>query len=111
MKDGSFREFVLDQLAGAGPVRCRAMFGGHGLYNGDVFFGIIHDGRLYLKTDGRTRPAFEERGMRPFRPGPKQTLRNYYEVPPEVLESRPLLTDWARAAAPAAPWRRRSGPN
>lgn len=101
MKDDSFRAFVLDQLSGAGAVRCRAMFGGYGLYKGGVFFGIIHKGRLYFKTDGRTRSLFEGRGMEPFRSGPKQTLKNYYEVPPEVLESRPQLTDWARAAVRA----------
>ncbi len=101
MKDDSFRTFVLDQLSADGAVRCRAMFGGHGLYRGNVFFGIIHKGRLYFKTDDRTRPLFEERGMAPFRPGPRQVLKSHYEVPPEVLESRPQLADWARAAVRA----------
>ena len=37
----SFERFVLDQLADLGPVTSRRMFGGVGLYCGDVFFGII----------------------------------------------------------------------
>lgn len=41
----SFAAFVLDQLAGLEGVSARRMFGGHGLYRGGDFFGIIHDGR------------------------------------------------------------------
>ena len=33
----SFKEFVLDQLHTLGPVNCKAMFGGYGLYLDDVF--------------------------------------------------------------------------
>ena len=31
-KEDSFRDFVLDQLHALGDIRCRAMFGGYGLY-------------------------------------------------------------------------------
>lgn len=51
-KEDSFRDFVLDQLPALGDIRCRAMFGGYGLYLGEDFFGIVYDGRLYFKTDG-----------------------------------------------------------
>jgi hypothetical protein len=27
------------------------MFGAHGLYSGDKFFGILDEGRLFFKTD------------------------------------------------------------
>ncbi len=102
MPRDSFVDYVLDQLHGLGAVRARAMFGGYGLYHGDAFFGIIHDGRLFFKTSDATRPEYEERGMGPFRPNPGQTLKSYYEVPVDVLEDDEELAHWAlRAAAHA----------
>jgi DNA transformation protein len=98
MKQDSFKEFVLDQLAGMQPVTCRAMFGGFGLYHRDIFFGILHKGRLYFKTNDQSRPAYEEYDMLPFRPSDKQTLKNYYEVPLEILEQDDALIQWAREA-------------
>ena len=97
-KTDSFKDFVLDQLDGLRGVTCRAMFGGYGLYQGDVFFGIVHKGRLYFKTNETSRTAYRERGMQPFRPNAKQTLKTYYEVPVEILEDQEQLTTWATQA-------------
>lgn len=74
------------------------MFGGYGLHRGDVFFGIIHRGRLYFKTDAQTRSPYLEAGMKPFRPNAKQTLKSYYEVPVDVIEDTDQLAAWARKA-------------
>ena len=98
MKQDSFKEFVLDQLAGMESVTCRAMFGGFGLYHRDIFFGILHDGRLYFKTNDQTRADYKEHGMKPFQPSEKQTLKNYYEVPPDILEDEDKLIFWAGKA-------------
>ena len=97
-----FRDFVLDQLRDLGPVTYRAMFGGHGLYHGGVFFACLYRSQLFLKTDDQMRGKFESRGMGPFRPRPGQTLRSYYEVPAEVLEDAAELAGWARQAVNAA---------
>ena len=98
MGDHSFRDFVVDQLRDVHGLTCRPMFGGFGLYQHGIFFGIIAGDRLYFKTDERTRERFIERGMRPFQPNSKQTLKNYYEVPPEVVEDDEQLAVWARDA-------------
>ena len=102
MKDGSFKDFVSDQLRGLGSVDCRAMFGGYGLYYektaNALFFGIIFKGRLYFKTDSRTTPGYIQRGMKPFTPGPRQTLKSFYEVPVEILEDSDELAAWAKEA-------------
>ena len=103
----SFKEFVLDQLTAMESVTCRAMFGGFGLYRQGVFFGILHKGRLYFKTHDQTRPAYQEYGMQPFRPSDKQTLKNYYEVPPDILEDGDELIRWAEKAVGQAANRRR----
>jgi DNA transformation protein len=97
-KHDGFRDFVLDQLGELSGLTHRAMFGGYGLYCGRVFFGIIHEGRLYFKTDGTTRVAYVTRDMKPFCPNPKQTLKTYYEVPVDVMEDGEQLTAWAARA-------------
>ena len=99
MKEDSFKEFVMDQLGGLEPVFCRAMFGGFGLYHHDVFFGILFKGRLYFKTDDQTRAVYQKQGMKPFRPSGKQTLKNYYEVPSDIIEDGVELALWARRAS------------
>ena len=97
-KHDGFRDFVLDQLADLRNVTCRAMFGGYGLYQQGTFFGIIHKGRLYFKTDRITATRYRDKGMTPFKPSAAQTLKNYYEVPVEVLEDSDDLTTWASQA-------------
>jgi len=96
-----FVEFVVDQLRELGDVVVKRMFGGHGLYHGEVFFAIIHDGVLYLKTDDQSRAAFVERDSEPFRPTKKITLRTYCETPSDVLEQPRMLAEWARRAVEA----------
>jgi DNA transformation protein len=102
-KEDSFKEFVLDQLKDAGGVVSRAMFGGHGLYRGGAFFGIVFKGRLYFKTNDSTRTGYVERGMKAFRPNPRQTLKNYFEVPVEIIDEPDQLVDWAEAAINSTP--------
>ena len=98
-KQDGFRDFVLDQLSELPGLTHRAMFGGYGLYRRETFFGIIHKGRLFFKTDRMTAPRYRDRGMKPFKPTSAQTLKNYYEVPVEVLEASDDLTAWASEAA------------
>lgn len=101
--DASFLAFVLDQLAEAGEIESRAMFGGHGLYRDGTFFAIVFRGRLHFRTSPATQPEYEARGMKPFRPNARQSLTSYYEVPAEVLEDAAELRRWAHAAAAARP--------
>jgi DNA transformation protein len=98
-KHDGFKDFVLDQLRALPGLTHCAMFGGYGLYCGRVFFGIVHKGRLYFKTNATTAPRYRERKMKPFRPNAKQTLNTYYEVPVDVLEDAGELTIWAQQAS------------
>lgn len=104
MADESFKEFVLDQLSALPDLRAKAMFGGVGLYQADVFFGILMEGRLYFKTDEQTRAAYLDRGLGPFvyEKARRTIAIHYYEVPPEVLENRDDLVAWAGRAIQAA---------
>ena len=99
MTADSFRDFVLEQLAALDGLRCKRMFGGYGLYSGEAFFGIVFDGRLYFKTHPDTLPEYLEHHSPVFAPSEKQILKNYREVPVDILEDGERLRHWARGAA------------
>jgi DNA transformation protein len=99
----AFRDFALDQLSGIRGVRARAMFGGIGIYSGDVFFGLIASDVLYLKVDDTNRAHFEAAGSKTFKPYPgKPMAMPYYNVPVSVLEDTETLTEWAKASVVVA---------
>jgi len=102
MRNDFFRDFVAEQLEGLSEISIRTMFGGYGIYRAKDFFGIIHKGRLYFKVSDKTKTSFTDAGMGPFKPSRKQTLKSFYEVPADVLESRSTITDWAEDAIKSA---------
>ena len=110
MPDDSFKEFVLDQLRALPDVRARAMFGAHGLYQDEHFFGILDEGRLFFKTDAQSQADYVARGMGPFTYESKGRVltMSYHEVPPDVLENAPELVAWARRAIEGATRSRKS---
>ena len=57
---------IRDLFGALGPVRTRRMFGGQGIYAGELMFALEIDGELYLKVDDGILPAFEAAGSRPF---------------------------------------------
>jgi DNA transformation protein len=95
-KADSFRDYVEEQLGEEASFR--AMFGGYGIYRGDRIIGIVYKDRLYFTTGPLTRPDYVKRGMKPFKPNARQTLKSYYEVPADVLEHAETLRAWARRA-------------
>jgi DNA transformation protein len=103
-----FREFVLDQLGGLPDLRAKAMFGGVGLYAGDLFFGILASDVLYFKVDDTNRREYEAAGSNPFEPyanappAKKPMTMSYYSVPLGVLESAPTVVAWANRSIAVA---------
>jgi len=104
MPDDSFKEFVLDQLSALPDVRAKAMFGAHGLYQADRFFGILEEGRLFFKVNDASKVAYIERDMGPFtyESRGKTLAMGYYEVPLEIVEKPTDLVEWARQAIQVA---------
>ncbi len=98
MDEPDFRQSLLDRLSDLGAITCRPMFGGQGVYRGETIFGILFRGRVYFKVDEHSKGDYRARGMGPFRPNERQTLRSYYEVPQEVLDDPEALLSWAREA-------------
>lgn len=107
----SFRTFVIDQLSRAVPrVRARAMFGGVGIYAGELFFALLADDTLYFKVDDSNRSDFEAQGMGPFRPyGEGGEVMQYYQVPADLLDDPDALKPWVeKSIAVAANKRKRA---
>jgi DNA transformation protein len=96
-----FRAFVEDQIGRVTRVRSRRMFGGVGLYSGELFFGIVDDDVLYFKVDDATRPRYEKRRMRAFNPM-GTPMNGYWQVPAGVLEDADELAPWVREALEVA---------
>lgn len=99
-----FLQYVLEQLDGLGGVVSRRMFSGAGLYQDEVFFGLLFRDTLYFKVNDANRADYESRGMgrfQPYRDKPYLSF-TYYEVPVEVLEDREELASWARRSIAAA---------
>ena len=66
MAPSGFVALCLELLEGAGPVRARRLFGGHGIDCAGLFFALVARDRLYLKVDARTQADFESAGCQPF---------------------------------------------
>lgn len=100
----TFRTFVIEQLSRVrNDIRTKNMFGGVGIYAGDLFFALIDDDLVYFKVDDATRPSFEERGMSPFMPaGEGGEVMQYYQVPEEILEDPDVLMSWMEGSIAVA---------
>jgi DNA transformation protein and related proteins len=96
--------FIVDALSRVLPdIRSRKMFGGVGVYSGDLFFALLDNDTLYFKVDDETRPDFEAIGMGPFQPfGEGAETMQYYEVSADLIEDPEQLAVWAERAVAVA---------
>jgi DNA transformation protein len=103
--DSEFALFVEDQLAPLGGVSGARMFGGYGLRHEGMFFALIFDERLFVRSDENLRAELEALGSEAFsyetKRGPVQ-VQSYYEVPSDLLDSQDELLEVARKAIAAA---------
>jgi len=95
-----------DLFAPFGRIELRRMFGGEGIFNGPMMFGLVFNERIYLKTSEETRPAFVAEGAVPFTytlksDGAHRSL-HYYELPDRLYDDPDELAQWARDALAAA---------
>lgn len=92
-------------LTPLGAFRSRAMFGGHGLYLDDVFFGLIAYDTLYLKTDEDTRRDYVKAKSKPFSFESRRkglVTASYWSCPAAVLQDSRKLQQWIGKALGAA---------
>ena len=108
--------FARDLLADLGSVETRRMFGGVGLYAGKVMFGLIDDGRIYLKTDAALQADLAAAGAQswlyterkgPMAGVPQQT--SYWSLPDSALDDPDEAVAWARRALAVAKAKKAAG--
>jgi DNA transformation protein len=114
-KRSEFVEHVVETMRRFGPVEAKSMFGGWGLYHQGLFFALIAEDTLYLKTDAENRADFDALKLEPFVYAQKDgdtIVMSYRRAPEDALESPDVMAEWARrgyAAALRAAARKRPG--
>jgi DNA transformation protein len=98
---------LLVRLAPLGPVRSRAMFGGHGLYLDSDHIAIVDDKHIYFRVDP---DSAVEPGAKTFtyvRQGKRVALRGYRTPPAAVIDDGEIFLSWGERAATVARKQRR----
>lgn len=114
-------EAIRDIFRSLGPVHIRRMFGGQGVYQGELMFALEAGGELYLKVDEESLSTFRELGSRPFGYTTKDgrtTIMSYWLIPESALDDPDEAAQLGRMAIQAAqrkkaarpPKRSKSGP-
>lgn len=96
---------IRDLFAAFGPVRIRKMFGGRGIYSGDMIFALEAFGSLWIKADDQSRALFDAEGSKPFTyeaKNGKHAVMSYWSLPDSALDDPDEVKRWARLGLAAA---------
>lgn len=95
-----FMNFVYDQVAGAGNVRYKKMFGEYMLYCDDVPVLLICDDTVYVKQIPAADVVFTAHNITPERGTPYPDAREHYVLD---IENSDLTIDMVRELARVLP--------
>lgn len=95
---------IVDLFAPVLSVRTRRMFGGLGIYDGELMFALAFDGEIFLKTSDETRPRFLAAGSEPFRYAAlgREREMGYWKLPDVALDDSDALAEFTKLALAAA---------
>jgi|SRR4051812_17963254 len=98
-------EDIRDIFRSLGSIHIRRMFGGQGIYQGEVMFALVASGEVYLKADDETAGFFRDRDSRPFayetRDG-RRSIMSYWLMPESALDDPDEAAQLAAMAVAAA---------
>jgi DNA transformation protein len=92
-------EFLTEQMAEAGNIRSRAMFGEYGIYCDEKVVALVCDDQLYVKPTSTSHPFEADCQLAPPYPGAKMYLR----VSSEKWDDSHWLSDFIRQTANSLP--------
>lgn len=101
----AFEAFALEFLWSLGPLRIKRMFGGAGLYCGELFLALLDDEAVYIKADDANKAAFAARACPAFTfPGRdgEPTVMRYRRLPDDAMDEPEEAVRWARLGVEAA---------
>lgn len=88
-------DYVREQISLVEPVVVRRMFGGAGIYARGVFFALLAEDAVYLKTDDSNRADYLSLRCTAFRPwGDDGPTLDYHEAPETVIDDVERLRIW-----------------
>jgi TfoX/Sxy family transcriptional regulator of competence genes len=90
--------FVLDQMAEAGVITARAMFGEYGIYCDGKIIALFCDNQLFVKPTDKGRAFIQNPVEAPPYPGAKM-----YFLIEEQIEDREWLSELIRLTAQEVP--------
>lgn len=97
--------FVEDLFSGLGPVSCRKMFGGLGIYLDDTIFALrMSDGTMRLKGVDDLADTFDAEGWEKWtytRKNGALSSMPYWTMPEALLDDPDEACTWARRALSA----------
>ena len=92
-------DYIVEQMAGAGTVSARPMFGEYGVYCDGKMVAIIGDDQLFIKpTTGGRRIASEAQEVAPYR-----GAKPYLLVDAERWDDRDWMAELVRVTAGELP--------
>jgi len=74
--DKDFADYIMDQLAGAGEVTCKKMFGEYGIFLNGKMTAILADNQLFIKPTDAGRKFIGE----PEEAPPYTGAKNYFII-------------------------------
>ena len=102
-----FLSYAMDHLTAVmGEVNAKNMFGGTGVFQDEIMFGLIVDDALYFRADDTTVADYERAASRQFIyryvDSDKTARMPYWTVPAQAFGHGPTLREWAERAKVAA---------
>ena len=88
-------DFLLDQMAGAGSLSAKKMFGEYGVYCDGKMFAIVADDRLFIKPTEAGRAWICKLGTLQEAP-PYPQAKPYYLISGELWDEREWLVQLAQ---------------
>ena len=88
-KNEDFLNEVMGLLYPIDGIRCKAMFGGYGIFHEDDMFALIKGTGLFFKVNDSNRPDYEIMSSSQYKPMP------YFQVPADVFDKPDSLLEWA----------------
>jgi DNA transformation protein len=100
----AYKDQVGDLLGFTPELRIKRMFGGAGVWTGELMFALIIDDELFFKVDDQTRPAFESEGCAPwtYERGGQARDMGYNRAPDLIWDDPDEARRWAELAIAAA---------
>lgn len=95
-------DFTLDQMAGAGALRARSMFGEYAVYCDGKVVALFCDNLLYVKPTLGGRDFFAREGLAPTEAPPYPGAKNYFLVE-DRIEDRDFLRELIRVTTREVP--------